>query len=97
MSRRFENATVRGRAWYKLLDAPVLTVDVTVSGGHRTGPVFQPSFVGEWVSAAAAVSRGAAFVSGPGPSRCALRPGPLPGRRLLLVRTYAVAFGTSDV
>ena len=24
------NATVRGRAWYKLLDAPVLTLDVTV-------------------------------------------------------------------
>ena len=24
-----ENATVRGRAWYKLLDAPVLTLDVT--------------------------------------------------------------------
>ena len=25
-----ENATVRGRAWYKPLDAPVLTLDVTV-------------------------------------------------------------------
>ena len=25
-----ENATDRGCAWYKLLDAPVLTVDVTV-------------------------------------------------------------------
>jgi len=25
----FENATVRGRAWYKRLDAPVLTLDVT--------------------------------------------------------------------
>jgi len=25
-----ETATVRGRAWYKLLDAPVLTLDVTV-------------------------------------------------------------------
>ena len=25
-----ENATVRGRVWYKLLDAPVLTLDVTV-------------------------------------------------------------------
>ena len=25
-----ENATVRGRAWYTLLDAPVLTLDVTV-------------------------------------------------------------------
>ena len=28
----WENATVRGRAWYKLLDAPVQTLDVTVSG-----------------------------------------------------------------
>ena len=27
---RWENATVRGRAWYKLLVAPVVTVDVTV-------------------------------------------------------------------
>ena len=27
-----ENATVHGRAWYKLLDAPVLASDVTVSG-----------------------------------------------------------------
>ena len=27
---RLENATVRGRDWYKLLDAPVLTLDVTV-------------------------------------------------------------------
>ena len=26
------NATLRGRAWYKLLDAPVLTLDVTVWG-----------------------------------------------------------------
>jgi len=25
-----ENATVRGRAWYKLLDAVVLTLDVTL-------------------------------------------------------------------
>ena len=25
-----ENATVRRRDWYKLLDAPVLTLDVTV-------------------------------------------------------------------
>ena len=25
-----ENATVRGRDWYKLLDAPVLILDVTV-------------------------------------------------------------------
>ena len=25
-----ENATVRGHVWYKLLDAPVLTLDVTV-------------------------------------------------------------------
>ena len=25
-----ENATFRGRAWYKLLDAPSLTLDVTV-------------------------------------------------------------------
>ena len=25
-----ENPTVRGRAWYKLLDAPVLTLDMTV-------------------------------------------------------------------
>ena len=25
-----ENATVRGRAWYKLSDAPALTLDVTV-------------------------------------------------------------------
>jgi len=25
-----ENATVPGRAWYKLVDAPVLTLDVTV-------------------------------------------------------------------
>ena len=24
------NATVRGRAWYKVLEAPVLTLDVTV-------------------------------------------------------------------
>ena len=27
---KLENATVRGRAWYKLLDAPVPTLDVTV-------------------------------------------------------------------
>ena len=27
-----ENATVRGGAWYKTLDAPVLTLDVTVLG-----------------------------------------------------------------
>ena len=35
-----ENATVRGRAWYKLLDAPVLTLDVTVPGDRsRWGSV----------------------------------------------------------
>jgi len=28
----FENATVRRRDWYKLLDAPVLTLNVTVRG-----------------------------------------------------------------
>ena len=28
-----ENATIRGLAWYKLLDAPVLTLDVTVFAG----------------------------------------------------------------
>ena len=27
-----ENATVCGRDWYKLLDAPVLTLDVTLRG-----------------------------------------------------------------
>jgi len=27
------NATVCGRAWYKLVDAPVLTLDVTGSAG----------------------------------------------------------------
>ena len=31
-SRLFGNATVRGRAWYKVLDAPVLALDVTVWG-----------------------------------------------------------------
>ena len=30
-----ENATVRGRDWYIVLDAPVLTLDVTV-GGDRS-------------------------------------------------------------
>ena len=29
-----ENATVRGRAWSKLLDAPVLTLNVTVSNAR---------------------------------------------------------------
>jgi hypothetical protein len=29
-----KNATVRGRDWYNLLDAPVLTLDVTVRGDH---------------------------------------------------------------
>ena len=33
-----ENATVRGRAWYKLLDAPVLTLDVTVPGKSLSRP-----------------------------------------------------------
>ena len=32
-----ENTTVRGRAWYKKNDAPVLILDVTVSGGQATG------------------------------------------------------------
>ena len=31
----WENATVHGRAWYKLLDALVLTLDVTVCGSRR--------------------------------------------------------------
>ena len=31
-SRFLENATARGRAWYKLFDAPVLTLGVTVRG-----------------------------------------------------------------
>ena len=30
-----ENATVRGRAWYKRLDAPVLTLDVMGAGVRR--------------------------------------------------------------
>ena len=33
-ARFLENATVRGRDWYQLLDAPVLTLDVT--GSTRT-------------------------------------------------------------
>jgi len=40
-SRSLENATVRGRAWFKLLDAPVLTLDVTGgvgSLGRHLGP-----------------------------------------------------------
>ena len=33
-----ENATVRGRVWYKLLDAPVPTLDVTIMTlGRRRG------------------------------------------------------------
>ena len=35
------DATVRGRAWYKLLDAPVPTLDVTVLGDHSKGPFFR--------------------------------------------------------
>ena len=32
------NATVYGRDWYTPLNAPVLTLGVTVPGGNRTGP-----------------------------------------------------------
>jgi len=44
LSRGFlENATVRGRDWYKLLDAPVLTLDVTVRGETSAGRKISPT------------------------------------------------------
>ena len=37
IKRFLETATVRGRDWCKLLDAPVLTLDVTVCGDRSLG------------------------------------------------------------
>ena len=38
------NAMVRGRDWYTLLHAPVLTLDVTFPGGHLGGHGDAPPF-----------------------------------------------------
>ena len=37
-----ENATIRGSAWYKLLDAPVLTLEATVCQIMLTFPLPYP-------------------------------------------------------
>jgi hypothetical protein len=46
--RRFhlENAPPRRSAWYKLLDAPVLTLDVTVYGDRSRREPNQPASTG---------------------------------------------------
>ena len=46
--RFLENATVLGRAWYKLLDAPVLTLDVTICGDQVGGSLTLGGAMSVW-------------------------------------------------